>query len=109
MQGGEQPVPRRPTATFQEDLERLEEPIIQRELASQTPDETGLFRFREAVERGFKILAFAPHTCRRSEAYRPLRELIIPFGPCGCVALFSMRDDDVLLLAARDPHENDYR
>jgi hypothetical protein len=34
-----------PTVTFQEDVERLEEHIVQRELASHTPDDTCLFRY----------------------------------------------------------------
>lgn len=98
-----------PTVTFQEDIERLEEHIIQRELASNTPDDTCLFRFRDALERAMAILSFAPHTCRRSEEQRGFRELIIPFGHGGCVALFAIRDFDVILLAARDQHERDYR
>jgi hypothetical protein len=53
-----------PTVTFQEDIERLEQQIVQRELASNTPDDTCLFRFRDAVERAMGILSFAPHTCR---------------------------------------------
>lgn len=98
-----------PTVAFQEDMERLEEHIIQRELASHTPDDTCLFRFRDALERAFGILSFAPHTCRRSEADRAFRELIVPFGHGGCVVLFVIRDADVVLLAARDQHERDYR
>ncbi len=98
-----------PTRSFLEDVERLEEHIVQRELVSHTPDETCLFRFREAVERAMAILSFAPHTCRRCESHREFRELIIPFGHGGCVVLFAIRDVDVLLLAARDQHENDYR
>ena len=98
-----------PTVTFQLDIERLEEHIIQRELASNAPDDTCLFRFRDAVERAIGILSFAPHTCRRSEEQREFRELIIPFGHGGCVVLFAIRDVDVVLLAARDQHEHDYR
>ncbi len=98
-----------PTLTLQQDLERLEEHIIQRELASHAPDDTCLFRFRDALERAMGILSFAPHTCRRSEAHREFRELIIPFGHGGCVVLFAIRDTDVVLLAARDQHEHDYR
>jgi len=90
-------------------MERLEEHIVQRELASNTPDDTCLFRFHDQVESAMKILAFAPHTCRRCEAQREFRELIIPFGQGGCVALFAIRDLDVLMLAARDQHEHDYR
>jgi hypothetical protein len=95
--------------TFQEDIGRLEEHIVARELASHTPDDTCLFRFRDAVERALGILSFAPHTCRRSEEDREFRELIISFGHGGCVVLFAMRDVDVVLLAARDQHEHDYR
>lgn len=98
-----------PTVTFQEDIEHLEEHIVQRELAGNTPDDTCLFRFRDAVESAMGILSFAPHTCRRSEEHREFRELIIPFGHGGCVVLFAIRDFDVVLLAARDQHEHDYR
>lgn len=98
-----------PTVTFQQDVERLEEHIVQRELASNTPDDTCLFRFRDALERAMGILCFAPHTCRRSDAHREFRELIIPFGHGGCVVLFAIRSKDVVLLAARDQHESDYR
>lgn len=98
-----------PTVTFQEDVERFEEHIIQRELSSSTPDEMCLFRFRDALERAMGILSFAPHTCRRSEEHREFRELIIPFGHGGCVVLFAIHDVDVVLLAARDQHEHDYR
>ena len=97
------------SVTFQEDVERLEEHIVQRELASNTPDDTCLFRFRDAVERAMSILSFAPHTCRRSEQHREFRELIVPFGHGGCVVLFATREPDGVLPAARDPHEHDYR
>ncbi len=97
------------TSSFKKDVERLEGHIVQRELASNTPDEDCLFRFRDAVARALPILAIAPQTCRRSEADRSFRELVIPFGRGGCVVLFAVRDADVLLLAARDQHENDYR
>lgn len=97
------------SVTFQEDVERLEEHIVERELASNAPDDTCLFRFRDAVERAISILSFAPHTCRRSAQHREFRELIIPFGHGGCVVLFAIRELDVLLLAARDQHEHDYR
>ena len=98
-----------PTDTFQKDIERLEDFIIQRELASNAPDDKCLFRFRDAVEHAMGVLSFAPHTCRRCEEHREFRELLVPFGHGGCVALFAIRDQDVLLLAARDQHEHDDR
>lgn len=94
---------------FLRDIDRLEEHIVQRELASETPDEDCVFRFRDSLERALGILSFAPHTCRRSADQREFRELIVPFGHGGCVALFCIRDDEVLLLSARDQHERDYR
>lgn len=97
------------TATFQQDIGRLEEHVVERDLAGHTPDDTCLFRFRDAVERAMGILSFAPHTCRRCEEHREFRELVVPFGHGGCVVLFAVRDPDVLLLAARDQHEHDYR
>jgi hypothetical protein len=98
-----------PTVTFNNDIERLEEHIVRREVSSNTPDETCLFRFQDAIERALGILSFAPHTCRRCESHRAFRELIVPFGHGGCVVLFAIRDRDVVLLAARDQHEHDYR
>lgn len=98
-----------PTVAFQEDTERLEEYIVECELASNAPDETCIFRFRDTVERAFGILSFAPHTCRHSAEQAEFRELIVPFGHGGCVVLFSIRDLRVVLLAARDQHEHDYR
>jgi hypothetical protein len=98
-----------PTVIFQGDIERLEEHVVQRELASHAPDDRCLFRFRDALERAMGILSFAPHTCRRSEAHRDFRELIVPVGHGGCVALFAIRDVHVVLLAARDQHEHDFR
>ncbi len=98
-----------PSVTFSDDIERLEEHIVQRELASNTPDETCVFRVQEALERALGILSFAPHTCRRCESHRAFRELIVPFGNGGCVILFAIRELDVVFLAARDQHEHDYR
>jgi hypothetical protein len=97
------------TQAFQLDIERLEEHIVQRELASHTPDDGCLFRFGEALRRGLAILTHSPYTCRRCEAHRAFRELIVPFGAGGCVILFAVREAEVLLLAARDQHELDYR
>lgn len=97
------------TVSFQDDVERLEEHIVLRELESHAPDNKCLFRFQDAVKRGMEFLSFAPHSCRRCESQREFRELIIPFGHGGGVVLFAIRDANVVLLAARDQHERDYR
>lgn len=98
-----------PTDGFQTDIARLEDHIEERELASHAPDEQCLFRFQDALRQALGILTWAPHTCRRSEGHRAFRELIVPFGRGGCVVPFALRDQEVLLLAARDQHENDFR
>lgn len=98
-----------PTAGYERDIERLENFLVERELNSEFPDESVPARFITAVERGLAILAFAPHTCRRCEAARRWRELVVPFGQTGFVVLFEIRDEQVLLLAARAQREEDYR
>ena len=98
-----------PTAGYERDIERLEDFLVERELGSEFPDGTVLGRFIAAVDRGLDILTFAPHTCRRCEAAPRWRELVIPFGHTGCVVLFEIRDEQVLLLAARAQREEDYR
>ena len=98
-----------PTAGYERDIERLQDFLLERELNSPFPDESLPGRFVAAVERGLDILSFAPHTCRRCEAAPKWRELVVPFGQTGCVVLFDIRDDEVLLLAVRAQREEDYR
>jgi hypothetical protein len=43
------------------------------------------------------------------EEHREFRELIIPFGHGGCVVLLATREAGVVLLAARDKHDHDFR
>ncbi len=63
------------------------------------------------MERGWSFLETFPFSCRKAEAGNPfLRELVIPFGGAGCVALFEIEDDrTVTVLAVRHHRENDYR
>jgi hypothetical protein len=91
-----------PTATLQEH-------VVQRELASQAPADSGLFRFRAALQRASAVLSFAPHTGRRPASHRESRGLAVPFGQRGCVALFAVRDADRMGRAVRNPHEHDDR
>ena len=98
-----------PTTTFTNDVVRLEGYIVERELASNTPDEDCLVRFQAAMERVLGILELAPFTCRRCEANPTFRELLVPFGHSGCVVLFAIRGPDVLLLAARHQYERDFK
>jgi plasmid stabilization system protein ParE len=63
-------------------------------------------------ERALALLEEFPWSCRPSTAIaRPgFRELIIPFGKRGYVALFELEDDAVVtVLAVRHHRESDYR
>jgi len=67
-------------------------------------------RARDMIARGVEILKDFPFTCRKADADNPfLRELLIPFGSAGYVALFKIDDKDtVTILAVRHQREDDY-
>ena len=93
-----------------EDLLRIEDFTIERELASATPDLDVVRRLRDAVDRALRLLEFSPYSCRK--AARALndkqRELIIPFGNAGLVATFEVRGDVVRIGAIRHQLEQDF-
>jgi len=63
------------------------------------------------IERALTLLEEFPWSCRASSAIvQPqFRELIIPFGKRGYVALFEIEDEDVVtILAVRHQRESDY-
>lgn len=63
-----------------------------------------------AITAGIATLESSPFTCRKAHRSMPfLRELIIPFGASGYVALFEIDDDrTVTILAVRRQREDDY-
>lgn len=67
---------------------------------------------REAIAQAFKLLEVFPFSCRKAiggDGNPFLRELIIPFGSAGYVALFEIEDGGtVTLLAVRHQREEDY-
>ncbi|WP_028672687.1 type II toxin-antitoxin system RelE/ParE family toxin [Saccharospirillum impatiens] len=65
---------------------------------------------RDAISRATGALQEFPFTCRKAETANPLiRELIIPFGSAGYVALFEIEDNEtVTILAVRHQREDDY-
>lgn len=67
-------------------------------------------RARQAIETALGLLAFSPFTCRKVLKANPfLRELVIPFGESGYVALFEVDDaKTVTVLALRHQRESDY-
>lgn len=93
-----------------EDLRRLEDFSIARELASETPDWTAPQRALDAVREGMRLLSWSPYTCRRAELGNGRsRELIVPFGGTGYIVLFEIVGDTVVVGAVRHQREEDYR
>jgi plasmid stabilization system protein ParE len=94
-----------------EDLLRIEDSIIERELASATPDLDVVRRLRDAVDRALRLLEFSPYSCRKAAraVSDKQRELIIPFGSAGLVAAFEVRGEVIRIGAIRHQLEQDYR
>lgn len=87
----------------QDDLERLFGFLAVR-------DRRAALRARAAITRAYQSLRDMPFACRKADADTPfLRELIIPFGHTGYVALFEIDDaETVTVLAVRHQREEDY-
>ena len=93
-----------------DDLMRIEDFIIERELVSATPDLDTVRRLRDAVDRALRLLEFSPYSCRK--AARALndkqRELVVPFGSAGLIAAFEVRGEVVRIGAIRHQLEQDF-
>ena len=62
-----------------------------------------------AIRNEFRILETNPFTCRMADSDPFERELIIPFGASGYVALFRILNDrEVAVAAIRHQREDDY-
>lgn len=91
-----------------DDLNRLYDFILERELARQG-DLNIAERALNAVENALAALSFSPFTCRKADRDPFLRELVIPFGGSGYVALFEIEgSDSVVVIAVRHQREDDY-
>lgn len=76
-------------------------------LAGHDPDLAE--RALATLVRAVRILEEFPYTCRKAEANNPfLRELMIPFGAHGYVALFHIGKEHVAIVAIRHQREDDY-
>jgi plasmid stabilization system protein ParE len=87
-----------------DDLKRLQAFLIER-------DPTAAARAVDAIEASFRLLEHSPFSCRKAwPGDRPfLRELVIPFGKAGYVALFEIDGPrHVSILAVRHQREEDY-
>ncbi len=91
------------------DLERLFDFVLERELARAAGDLELADRALVALRAGVATLRTSPFTCRKAGQSPFLRELIIPFGHSGYVALFEIVDTaDVVVSAVRHQLEEDY-
>lgn len=88
------------------DLMRLYDFVLQRDPADFSLAERAL----SAIKNGIHTLKSSPFSCRKASLNSPFfRELIIPFGSSGYVALFEIEDNHtVTVLAVRHQREDDY-
>jgi plasmid stabilization system protein ParE len=92
------------TAQAVEDLDRLYEFLLKRDLDA-------VERAVAAIERAVELLAYSPFSCRKALMQQSprWRELLIPFGHSGYVALFEIADDRTVTVAAvRHQRGEDY-
>jgi plasmid stabilization system protein ParE len=94
------------TREAEEDLLRLYEFALERDDGDWSVAERAL----EAIKHALRSLEMSPFSYRKASPDNPfLRELIIPFGAAGYVALFEIDDPDtVTVLAVRHQREDDY-
>jgi plasmid stabilization system protein ParE len=86
-----------------DDLKRLQAFLVEKDPAAA--------RAVDAIETSFELLEYSPFSCRKAwPGDRPLlRELVIPFGSTGYVALFEIDGPGhVSILAVRHQREEDY-
>ncbi|MCP5142982.1 MAG: type II toxin-antitoxin system RelE/ParE family toxin [Chromatiales bacterium] len=93
----------RVTAAAQKDLERLFEFLASNDLDAAV-------RARAAIEKAYEFAEMMPFACRKAVESNPfLRELLIPFGAAGYIALIEIEDNEtVTVLAIRHQREEDF-
>ncbi|MGH8672963.1 MAG: type II toxin-antitoxin system RelE/ParE family toxin [Burkholderiales bacterium] len=91
------------TPEAEEDLLRLYDFLLDKDLGAAE-------RALEAIKEATRLLQFSPFSCRKVMRNNPfLRELVIPFGSTGYVALYEIDDrSTVTVLAVRHQREEDY-
>ena len=92
------------TKSARADLMRLYDFLLSDDLAAAR-------RARDAICKAMEVLADFPFSCRKHAAHNPfLRELIVPFGSAGYVALFEIEDSKtVTILAVRHQRADDFQ
>jgi plasmid stabilization system protein ParE len=97
------------TRDAQADLERLFDFVLERELGRDGGDLDLAEAALVAIRAGIATLKTSPFTCRKAGRSPFLRELIIPFGRTGYVALFEIvGSTEVVVAALRHQREDDY-
>jgi plasmid stabilization system protein ParE len=93
------------TKDAEDDLLRLFDFLVDQDLAAAQ-------KAQGAITEAVKFLTIFPFSCRKAEGSggNPfVRELLIPFGHAGYVALFEIEDaGTVTILAVRHQREDDY-
>lgn len=93
------------TPGAEDDLLRLLDHLAEQDLPAAV-------RAQAAIAKGMAFLELFPFSCRKVRGVPPnplLREMIIPFGNAGYVALFEIEDaTTVTVLAVRHQLEDDY-
>lgn len=98
------------TEEAQADLVRLYEFVLQREQDDLPAGFLLAEQALQAIKEAVRSLGNSPFSYRKVAPDNPfLRELIIPFGATGYVALFEITDGKtVTILALRHQREDDY-
>ena len=97
------------TRDAEADLEQLFDFLVERELSRDSGDLSLPEQAITALRSGIATLKTSPFTCRKAGPSPFLRELIVPFGRSGYVALFEIEGEtDVAVLALRHQLEDDY-
>jgi plasmid stabilization system protein ParE len=91
------------TPGAEDDLIRLYDFLLEKDLAAAQ-------RALDAIKGAVQLMSFSPFSCRKALPENPfLRELLIPFGSAGYVALFEIESGiTVNVLAVRHQREEDY-
>lgn len=91
------------TLEAKEDLERLFTFLAEQDIQAAR-------HARKTIAAATQLLEQFPFTCRKAMSGEAcLRELVIPFGGAGYVALFEIDDDkNVTIVAVRHQREDDY-
>jgi plasmid stabilization system protein ParE len=97
------------TREAEADLARLFDFVLERELERDGGQLELAEQALAAIHAGIATLKASPFTCRKAGDSPFLRELIIPFGRSGYVALIEIASaTEVSVLAVRHQLEDDY-